>query len=125
MTQAKIKVLIVDDSKTVRRAIETILTRWGCEIYVAGDGFQAFSTIVKYQPDMIFLDIMMPKLNGYEVCAVIKNNPIFSHIPIILLSGRSDILDRARGRLVGADQFMGKPFSEADLTKIIQQYAPL
>lgn len=119
-----IKVLIIDDSETIRRTAETLLNKSGYEVGVAEDGFQAFSAIVDFKPDIIFLDIMMPKLDGYQVCSVIKNNPDYEHIPVIMLSSKNDLFDQARGRVAGSEHFMSKPFSKEELVKAIVQHLP-
>lgn len=116
------KVLIVDDSETIRRTAETLLNKSGFEVAVAEDGFQAFSAIIDFEPDIIFLDIMMPKLDGYQVCSVIKNNADFEHIPVIMLSSKNDLFDQARGRVAGSEHFMSKPFSQDELVSVIKQH---
>ncbi len=123
MTQTKSrKILIVDDSETIRRTAETLLKKEGYEVDVAEDGFQAFSAIVDFKPDIIFLDIMMPRLDGYQVCSVIKNNPEYEHIPVIMLSSKDSVFDKARGRVSGSEFFMSKPFSKEELTHAINQH---
>lgn len=119
----KKKVLIVDDSKTIQRTAEMLLNQEGYEVKVATDGFEAFVAVVDFRPDIIFLDIMMPRLDGYQVCSVLKNNPSYAHIPVIMLSSKDSVFDRARGRVVGANHFMSKPFSKEVLIQAIQQYA--
>lgn len=116
------KVLVIDDSETIRRTAETLLNRSGFEVGVAEDGFQAFSAIIDFKPDIIFLDIMMPKLDGYQVCSVIKNNPEFEHIPVIMLSSKNDLFDQARGRVAGSEYFMSKPFSKEELVSAIEKH---
>lgn len=123
MTQSNTKkILIVDDSETIRRTAEALLKKEGYQIGVAEDGFQAFSAIVDFKPDMIFLDIMMPRLDGYQVCSVIKNNPEYNHIPVIMLSSKDNVFDKARGRVAGSEFFMSKPFSKEELTHAISQH---
>ncbi len=118
----KKRVLIVDDSETIRRITEALLTKEGYQVTVAEDGLRAFAAIIDFKPDIIFLDIMMPSLNGYQVCSIIKNNPEYRHIPVIMLSSKDDIFDRARGRVSGADFFMSKPFSKEELFSAVKQY---
>jgi len=118
------KVLIVDDSMTIRRTAETLLKREGYEVVTAEDGFEALSRIVDDRPDIIFLDIMMPRLDGYQTCAVIKNNTEFRSTPVIMLSSKDSIFDRARGSLVGSEQYVTKPFTREELLDAIQQHAP-
>ncbi len=118
------KVLIVDDSMTIRRTAETLLKREGYDVVTAEDGFEALSKIVDDRPDIIFLDIMMPRLDGYQTCAVIKNNTEFRSTPVIMLSSKDSIFDRARGSLVGSEQYVTKPFTREELLDAIQQHAP-
>lgn len=122
MANNKEKILIVDDSETIRRTAEVLLNKEGYQVKVVADGFEAFAAVVEFRPDVIFLDIMMPKLDGYQVCSVIKNNPDYAHIPIIMLSSKDSVFDQARGRVSGATFFMSKPFSKEVLTHTIQQY---
>ncbi len=117
-----IKVMIVDDSVTIRRAAETFLRREGYDVITADDGFEALPKIVDHQPDIIFLDIMMPRLDGYQTCSVIKNNSLFKEIPVIMLSSKDGIFDKARGKLVGSEQYVTKPFTKEDLLDVIQQH---
>ncbi len=114
--------MIVDDSVTIRRAAETFLRREGYEVITADDGFEALPKIVDHQPDIIFLDIMMPRLDGYQTCSVIKNNSLFKEIPVIMLSSKDGIFDKARGKLVGSEQYVTKPFTKEDLLDVIQQH---
>ena len=116
-----IKVMIVDDSATIRRTADMLLQQAGYTVITAEDGFAALPKIVNEHPNIIFLDIMMPRLDGYQACSIIKNNPVFSHIPIIMLSSKDGIFDRAKGRLVGSAQFVSKPFTREDLLDAIQQ----
>ena len=123
-TQA-IKVMVVDDSVTIRRTAETLLKREGFTVITADDGFEALSKIVDSHPDIIFLDIMMPRLDGYQTCSVIKNNRTFKTTPVIMLSSKDGIFDKARGKLVGSEQFVTKPFTREDLLEAIQQHVHL
>ncbi len=116
------KVLIVDDSETIRRTAEALLKREGYDVAVAEDGLRAFAAIVNFKPQIIFLDIMMPRLDGYQVCSVIKNNPEYNHIPVIMLSSKDNIFDKARGRVSGSECFMSKPFSKEELISVVNQY---
>ncbi len=118
-----VKVLVVDDSKTIRRTAETLLRNAGCEVITAGDGFEALSRIVDYKPDIIFVDIMMPRLDGYQTCALIKNNRIFKRTPVVMLSSKDGLFDRARGRVVGSDDYLTKPFTRDELLGTIKRLA--
>jgi twitching motility two-component system response regulator PilG len=110
-----LKILFVDDSKTIRRTAETLLTKEGCQVFTAIDGFDALSKIADHQPDLIFVDIMMPRLDGYETCSLIKHNKIFKETPVIMLSSKDGLFDRARGRIVGSEQYLTKPFTKDEL----------
>ena len=110
-----LKILVVDDSKTIRRTAETLLTKEGCQVFTAIDGFDALSKIADHQPDLIFVDIMMPRLDGYETCSLIKHNKIFKATPVIMLSSKDGLFDRARGRIVGSEQYLTKPFTKDEL----------
>ena len=114
-----LKILVIDDSKTIRRTAETLLTKEGCQVYTAIDGFDALSKIADHQPDLIFVDIMMPRLDGYETCSLIKHNKIFKETPVIMLSSKDGLFDRARGRLVGSEQYLTKPFTKDELLSAI------
>ncbi len=110
-----LKILVVDDSKTIRRTAETLLSKEGCQVFTAIDGFDALSKIADHQPDLIFVDIMMPRLDGYETCSLIKNNKVFRETPVIMLSSKDGLFDRARGRIVGSEQYLTKPFTKDEL----------
>ncbi|RMH43923.1 MAG: response regulator [Gammaproteobacteria bacterium] len=110
-----LKVMIVDDSKTIRRTAETLLKKVGCEVHTAVDGFDALGKIADVHPDIIFVDIMMPRLDGYQTCALIKRNVAFRDTPVIMLSSKDGLFDRAKGRIVGSDQYLTKPFSRDEL----------
>ena len=110
-----LKILVVDDSKTIRRTAETLLTKEGCQVFTAIDGFDALSKIADHQPDLIFVDIMMPRLDGYETCSLIKHNKIFKETPVIMLSSKDGLFDRARGRIVGSEQYLTKPVTKDEL----------
>ena len=121
-TAAKLKVMIVDDSKTIRKTAETLLSKAGYQVFTASDGFSALAEIVDHQPDIIFMDIMMPRLDGYQTCALVKNNEKFHNTPIIMLSSKDGLFDRARGRIVGSDKYLTKPFTKEELLSAIQEY---
>ena len=110
-----LKILVVDDSKTIRRTAETLLSKEGCQVITAIDGFDALSKIADHQPDIIFVDIMMPRLDGYQTCSLIKHNKVFKHTPVIMLSSKDGLFDRARGRIVGSDEYLTKPFTKDEL----------
>jgi len=110
-----LKILVVDDSKTIRRTAETLLSKEGCQVFTAIDGFDALSKIADHQPDLIFVDIMMPRLDGYQTCSLIKNNKVFRETPVIMLSSKDGLFDRARGRIVGSEQYLTKPFTKDEL----------
>ena len=114
-----VKVMVIDDSKTIRRSAETLLKKVGCEVVTAIDGFEALAKITEHKPDIIFVDIMMPRLDGYQTCALIKNNQNFKATPVIMLSSKDSIFDRARGRIVGSEKYLTKPFSREDLINAI------
>jgi twitching motility two-component system response regulator PilG len=118
-TSLNVKVMVIDDSKTIRRSAETLLKKAGCEVVTAIDGFEALAKITVHKPDIIFVDIMMPRLDGYQTCALIKNNQAFKATPVIMLSSKDSIFDRARGRIVGSEKYLTKPFSKEDLISAI------
>ena len=117
-----VKVMVIDDSKTIRRTAETLLKKAGCEVVTATDGFEALSKITDQNPDVIFIDIMMPRLDGYQTCALIKNNHIYKNTPVILLTSKDGLFDRARGRIVGSDQYLTKPFTKDELLGAISAH---
>ena len=117
-----LKVMIIDDSKTIRRTAETLLKKAGCDVLNAENGFEALPIISANHPDIIFVDIMMPRLDGYQTCALIKNNPRFQATPVIMLSSKDGLFDRAKGRVVGAEQYITKPFTRDDLLGAIRTY---
>ena len=110
-----LKILVIDDSKTILRTAETLLSKEGCQVFTAIDGFDALSKIADHQPDLIFVDIMMPRLDGYETCSLIKHNKTFKETPVIMLSSKDGLFDRARGRIVGSEQYLTKPFTKDEL----------
>jgi len=118
-----LKVMVVDDSKTIRRTAENLLAKAGCVVDSAVDGFDALGRVSAFDPDLIFIDVLMPRLDGYQTCALIKNNPRFRAIPIIMLSSKDSIFDKARGRIVGASDYLTKPFTSEELMAALHQYA--
>ena len=118
-----IKVMVIDDSNTIRRSAEIFLLQAGCEVILAEDGFDALAKITDHQPDVIFVDIMMPRLDGYQTCSLIKKNPKFKVTPVIMLSSKDGLFDRARGRMVGSDEYLTKPFTKDSLLKAVGQHA--
>lgn len=114
-----LKILVIDDSKTIRRTAETLLAKEGCEVFTAVDGFDALSKIADHHPDIIFVDIMMPRLDGYQTCSLIKHNRTFKDTPVVMLSSKDGLFDRARGRLVGSEQYLTKPFTKDELLSAI------
>ncbi len=117
-----LKVMVIDDSKTIRRTAETLLKKSGCDVVSASDGFEALSKILEHHPDIIFVDIMMPRLDGYQTCSLIKNNKNFKSIPVIMLSSKDGLFDRARGKIVGSEQYLTKPFTRDELLGAIKTY---
>ncbi|GAA5524312.1 protein PatA [Microbulbifer aestuariivivens] len=116
-------VMVIDDSKTIRRTAETLLQKAGCTVVTATDGFDALAKIADSRPDIIFVDIMMPRLDGYQTCALIKNNSEFRSTPVIMLSSKDGLFDKAKGRVVGCDQYLTKPFSKSELLDAISAHA--
>ena len=119
---AGLKVMVIDDSKTIRRTAETLLKKEGCEVVTANDGFEALAKISDTQPDLIFVDIMMPRLDGYQTCSVIKSNKMFKATPVIMLSSKDGLFDKARGRIVGSEQYLTKPFTREELLTAIRRF---
>ncbi len=119
-----IKVMIIDDSNTIRRTAETLLSKAGCQVITAVDGFDSLAKIADQRPDVIFVDIMMPRLDGYQTCALIKNNSQFKDTPVIMLSSKDGLFDKAKGRIVGADDYLTKPFSKSELFDALGKFAP-
>ena len=120
-----VKVMVIDDSNTIRRSAEIFLVQAGCTVILAEDGFDALAKITDHQPDIIFVDIMMPRLDGYQTCALIKKNTRFANTPVIVLSSKDGLFDRARGRMVGSDEYLTKPFTKDSLLKTIGAHAPV
>ncbi|MAB99693.1 MULTISPECIES: twitching motility response regulator PilG [Pseudomonas] len=119
-----LRVMVIDDSKTIRRTAETLLKKVGCEVITAVDGFDALAKIADTHPSIIFVDIMMPRLDGYQTCALIKNNSAFKSTPVIMLSSKDGLFDKAKGRIVGSDQYLTKPFSKEELLGAIKAHVP-
>jgi twitching motility two-component system response regulator PilG len=117
-----LKVMVIDDSKTIRRTAEMLLKKEGCDVVTATDGFEALAKIADEKPRIIFVDIMMPRLDGYQTCALIKNNQVFKQTPVIMLSSKDGLFDRARGRIVGSDQYLTKPFTKDELLGAIREH---
>jgi twitching motility two-component system response regulator PilG len=116
------KVMVIDDSQTIRRTAETLLAREGYAVITASDGYEALGKIVDHQPALIFIDIMMPRLDGYQVCSLIKGNPKFSGTPVVMLSSKDGVFDRARGRIVGSDKYLTKPFTKDEILTAVKTY---
>jgi twitching motility two-component system response regulator PilG len=114
-----VKVMVIDDSNTIRRSAEIFLLQAGCTVILAEDGFDALAKITDHQPDLVFVDIMMPRLDGYQTCALIKKNNRFHGTPVVMLSSKDGLFDRARGRMVGSDQYLTKPFTKESLLKAV------
>jgi len=117
-----LKVLVIDDSKTIRKTAETLLSKEGCEVYTAVDGFDALAKVADYTPDIVFVDIMMPRLDGYQTCSLIKHTKVFKSIPVIMLSSKDGLFDRARGRIVGSEYYLTKPFTKDELLSAIETH---
>lgn len=115
-----LKVLVIDDSKTIRRTAEMLLAREGCEVFTAIDGFDALAKLAEHRPDIVFVDIMMPRLDGYQTCALIKHSKDYRHVPVVMLSSKDGLFDRARGRMVGSEHYLTKPFTKEELLGAIQ-----
>ena len=116
------KVLVIDDSNTIRRSAELFLRQAGYEVILAEDGFDALAKISDHQPQVIFVDIMMPRLDGYQTCALIKHNAVFKSTPVIMLSSKDGLFDRARGRIVGSEHYLTKPFTKDELLGAIESH---
>ncbi len=117
-----VKVMVIDDSNTIRRSAEIFLVQAGCQVVLAEDGFDALAKIADHQPKVIFCDIMMPRLDGYQTCSLIKKNPRFKATPVIMLSSKDGLFDRARGRMVGSDQYLTKPFTKDSLLQTVATF---
>ena len=123
MDIAGLKVMVIDDSNTIRRSAEIFLGQAGCQVLLAEDGFDALSKIADHNPDVIFVDIMMPRLDGYQTCALIKKNAELASTPVIMLSSRDGLFDRARGRMAGSDEYLTKPFTKDSLLKAVATHS--
>lgn len=117
-----VKVVLIDDSNTIRRSGEIFLSQAGCQVVLAEDGFDGLSKVVDTHPDIVFVDVMMPRLDGYQTCALIKNNPQFKNIPVVMLTSKDTLFDRARGKLVGSDQYLIKPFNKKSLIESVMMH---
>ena len=117
------KVLVIDDSNTIRRSAEIFLRQGGYEVLLAEDGFDALSKVNDHDPDLIFCDILMPRLDGYQTCAIIKRNPRFAHVPVLMLSSKDGLFDKARGRMVGSEEYLTKPFTKEQLLRAVEQFS--
>jgi twitching motility two-component system response regulator PilG len=115
-------VLVIDDSNTIRRSAEIFLRQGGYEVVLAEDGFDALAKVSDHDPQLIFCDILMPRLDGYQTCAIIKRNPRFTNVPVIMLSSKDGLFDKARGRMVGSEDYLTKPFTKEQLLKAVEQY---
>ena len=120
---SSLKIMIIDDSKTIRKSAETLLNKEGCDVLTAEDGFEALAKIAEHKPDLIFVDIMMPRLDGYQTCTLIKNNRQFRDTPVIMLTSKDSIFDKARGRIVGSEEYLTKPFTRDDLLQAVNRHA--
>ncbi|MEO7254884.1 MAG: response regulator [Casimicrobium sp.] len=118
-----LKVMVIDDSNTIRRSAEIFLLQAGCQVILAEDGFDALAKIADHRPDVIFVDIMMPRLDGYLTCALIKKNAKFKATPVVMLSSKDGLFDRARGRMVGSDQYLTKPFTKESLISAVASFS--
>jgi twitching motility two-component system response regulator PilG len=116
------RVLVIDDSNTIRRSAEIFLRQGGHEVVLAEDGFDALAKVNDHAPDLIFCDILMPRLDGYQTCAIIKRNPRFAHVPVIMLSSKDGLFDKARGRMVGSEDYLTKPFTKEQLLKAVESH---
>ena len=119
-----VRVLVIDDSNTIRRSAEIFLRQGGHEVVLAEDGFDALAKVNDHTPDLIFCDILMPRLDGYQTCAIIKRNPRFAAVPVIMLSSKDGVFDKARGRMVGSEDYLTKPFTKEQLLRAVAQYHP-
>lgn len=122
MDLSGLKVMVIDDSNTIRRSAEIFLTQAGCEVLLAEDGFDALAKIADHRPAVIFVDIMMPRLDGYQTCSLIKKNPHLASTPVIMLSSKDGLFDRARGRMAGSDEYLTKPFTKDSLLKAVAHH---
>ncbi|GBL44246.1 twitching motility protein PilG [Sulfuriferula multivorans] len=119
---AGIKVMVIDDSNTIRRSAEIFLNQAGCQVILAEDGFDALAKITEHLPDVVFVDIMMPRLDGYQTCSLIKKNAHFKATPVVMLSSKDGLFDKARGRMVGSNEYLTKPFTKDTLLTAVQRH---
>ena len=117
-----LKIMVIDDSSTIRRSAEIFMGQAGYQVVLADDGFDALAKMNDHQPALIFCDILMPRLDGYQTCAIIKRNPRFAHVPVIMLSSKDGLFDKARGRMVGSQDYLTKPFTKEQLLRAVQQF---
>jgi twitching motility two-component system response regulator PilG len=117
-----LKVMVIDDSNTIRRSAEIFLRQGGHEVLLAEDGFDALAKVNDHDPELIFCDILMPRLDGYQTCAIIKRNPRFAHVPVIMLSSKDGLFDKARGRMVGSEEYLTKPFTKEQLLRAVDSF---
>ena len=122
-TPPSAKVLVIDDSNTIRRSAEIFLRQGGHDVVLAEDGFDALAKVNDQLPQLIFCDILMPRLDGYQTCAIIKRNPRFAHVPVIMLSSKDGLFDKARGRMVGSEDYLTKPFTKEQLLRAVEQFS--
>ena len=117
-----VKVLVIDDSNTIRRSAEIFLAQGGHQVVLAEDGFDALAKVNDHSPELVFCDILMPRLDGYQTCAIIKRNPRYAHVPVIMLSSKDGLFDKARGRMVGSQDYLTKPFTKDQLLQAVEQH---
>jgi twitching motility two-component system response regulator PilG len=117
-----IKVMVIDDSNTIRRSAEIFLGQSGCEVILAADGFEALAKVTDHHPDIIFCDVVLPRLDGYQTCLLIKKNPAYGATPVVMLSSKDGLFDRARGRMVGSDEYLTKPFTKESLLNAVRRH---
>jgi twitching motility two-component system response regulator PilG len=117
-----LKVMVIDDSKTIRRTAENLLSKVGCQVSTVQDGFEALSAVMEFRPDIIFMDVMMPRLDGYQACALIKHNESFRQTPIVMLSSKDGLFDKAKGRVVGSEDYLTKPFTKDELLQTLRNH---
>ena len=122
LNQPSVKIMVVDDSKTIRRSASSLLESEGFEVITAEDGFDALGKVVTHNPDLVFADVSMPRLDGYQTCALIKNNMVYRDIPVVMLSSKDSIFDKARGRIVGSEHYLTKPFTRRDLVRAVKRH---
>ncbi len=124
MTASSLKVMVIDDSNTIRRSAEIFLKQGGHSVLLAEDGFDALAKLSDFKPDLVFCDILMPRLDGYQTCAIIKRNAEYAAVPVIMLSSKDGLFDKARGRMVGSQDYLTKPFTKDQLLQAVLQHQP-